>query len=326
MSISAKLGKTALNLTITNPKDGPNPIIEAFKLTVEITILLFRAIWLISEALFRMVYPAPLKSVKGEIVLITGSGHGIGKELAFQYAAKGAVVVCWDINAKGNQETMEHIIKLGYPKPFGYVCNVANRNQVLETAKRVQKDVGDVTILVNNAGIMPVHHFLDYPTEEIERVMNINVMAHFWTLQAFLPAMIKNNHGHIVTISSCLGLFGIRNLVPYCASKFAVKGMTEALLMELRTDPKCSIKLTTIYPYGVNTGLAKKPIIRFPKLMGFLSPAYVAKTIVKAQRRNVEEASVPPVLLLANHLGRLVPSKVFGLVMDFVDSYPETDL
>lgn len=105
--------------------------------------------------------------------------------------------------------------------------------------------------------------------------------------------MKQNNHGHIVALSSCAGLIGFRNLVPYCASKFAVRGMMEALLEEVRYGTNSKIKFTTICPYMVDTGLCKKPRIRFEGLMPLLTPKYVAEFIVDAQRRNVIETTIP---------------------------------
>lgn len=111
--------------------------------------------------------------------------------------------------------------------------------------------------------------------------------------------MIKNNHGHIVAISSCAGLFGVVNLVPYCASKFAVRGLMEALFLELRhlSNKTSNIKLTVIYPYMVDTGLCKKPIIRFEKLLQMLSPKDVADIIVSSQRKGIQEISIPDYFL-----------------------------
>jgi len=309
-----------------NNKTSGEQAFEIAQLIVEIILLLLKVFWVIGEALFRLVVPVVEKSVKGEIVLITGAGHGIGKELALQYASQGATVVCWDINEKTNHETVKEISKLGYPKAHAYVCNVSNRNNVMDVAKKVQKEVGDISLLINNAGIMPCHSFLEHTVEEIERIMNINVMAHYWILQAFLPAMIKNNHGHIVALSSCAGIVGLRNLVPYCASKFAVRGMMEALFQELRVDPKCQIKGTVIYPYMVNTGLCKKPKMRFQNLMPVLSPEEVAKYIMSAQRRDVLETTIPRSLLSINYYARLFPVKVGILVNDFMDAYVESDL
>lgn len=105
--------------------------------------------------------------------------------------------------------------------------------------------------------------------------------------------MKKNNHGHIVCLSSCAGLMGLRYLVPYCASKYAVRGIMEALREELRANPKSEIKFTTIYPYMVDTGLCKKPAIRFPNMMPILNSKGVAKFIISCQRRDIVEATIP---------------------------------
>jgi short-subunit dehydrogenase len=83
-------------------------------------------------------------------------------------------------------------------------------------------------------------------------------------LEAFLPSMIENNHGHVVALSSMAGVMGLRNLVPYCASKYAVRGLMEALNEELREDARqIEVKFTTIFPFIVDTGLCKKPHTRY---------------------------------------------------------------
>lgn len=128
-----------------------------------------------------------------------------------------------------------HILKCR--SNFLPVCcsvDVTNREKVLETANKVLSDVGDVTILVNNAGIMPQHEMLKHTEKEIRMVFEINTIAHCWMFQAFLPRMIEKNRGHIVALSSIAGIVGFKNLVPYCGSKFAVRGMMEALFEELR--------------------------------------------------------------------------------------------
>lgn len=171
-------------------------------------------------------------------------------------------------------------------------------------ARRVEKEVGDVSIIVNNAGIMPAKPLLDHDPEEIEKIFKINVFAHFWIIKAFLPRMLQNNKGHIVALSSCAGLMGFRNLVPYCGSKFAVRGFMEALYEETGFQLNSQIKYTVIYPYMVDTGLCKKPRIRFAKLMPLLSPKYVAEYIVDAQRKDVTESTIPGYIYYLNLFGR----------------------
>lgn len=116
-------------------------------------------------------------------------------------------------------------------------------------------------------------------------------------LEAFLPSMKQNNRGHIVSLSSMAGLVGFRNLVPYCASKFAVRGYMEALHEELRlTNPNNKIKLTCIYPYMVDTGLCKRPKIKYEHLMPLLSPKLVAEKILETQVNGITETTVPSYL------------------------------
>lgn len=105
---------------------------------------------------------------------------------------------------------------------------------MLETGNKVLTEVGDVSILINNAGIMPQHEMLKHSEGEIRKVFEINTIAHCWMFQAFLPKMIEKNRGHIVALSSIAGIVGFKNLVPYCGSKFAVRGMMEAMAEELR--------------------------------------------------------------------------------------------
>lgn len=81
---------------------------------------------------------------------------------------------------------------------------------------------------------MPSHDFLQHTENEIRKIFDINVIAHFWMFQAFLPSMIENNTGHVVALSSMAGIMGFQNLVPYCGSKFAVHGLMEAMSEELR--------------------------------------------------------------------------------------------
>lgn len=104
-------------------------------------------------------------------------------------------------------------------------------------AERVKDQVGPISVLVNNVGIMPTHPLPQQSAEEIQRVFDVNVFSQFWTIQAFLDQMKEQRRGHIICLSSIAGLVGLANLVPYCATKYAVRGMMEALHEELREGP-----------------------------------------------------------------------------------------
>lgn len=290
-------------------------------------MLILKIIYYIFKSVYKLIVPTEKKSVVGEIVLITGAGHGIGKELAIGYASLGATVVCWDINEETNNETMNDIKKMGKDSVYAYRCNVADREEVFRVAEKVKKEVGDVTILVNNAGIAFVKSFLNQSLDEIARVTDVNVTAHYWTLKAFLPSMIEKNYGHIVALSSVAGLIGAPYGTVYCPSKFAVKAIMESISEELRalSNGKSSIKFTTVYPALVLTGLAKKPKLRFPKLTKGLSPQEAASLIIDAQRQNHKDKGIPSHWLPLSRILRLLPDEALSCIIDFMDTgvYPE---
>lgn len=101
----------------------------------------------------------------------------------------------------------------------------------------MKEEVGPVSILVNNAGIMPINELDKQTPDDIKRTFDVNVFSHFWTLEAFLPHMKQQNRGHIVAMSSISGIVGLPFLVPYSATKFAVRGLMESLYNELRSGP-----------------------------------------------------------------------------------------
>lgn len=309
-----------------NPKSLSQQIFETLPVIFEFIYLILQLLYHIGESIFRLFKPLEPISVKQDIVLITGAGHGIGRQLALQYAGQEATVVLWDINEKGNEETAQMILKNGGRKPFTYKCDVSNRQAVLNLATKVKEDVGDVTILINNAGIMPTHPLEKHTEEEIKKIMDVNLFAHFWTIEAFLPAMKKNNHGHIVALSSIAGLVGIPNLVPYCASKYAVRGLMESLMDELKWNPYNKVYTTTICPFMVNTGLCKRPYVKFENMLNLLEPEYVAKQIMLAQRTYVRDCTIPKFLLTVNYVTRLLPEKAAEKVKKFFESGVHSDL
>ncbi|XP_045780063.1 17-beta-hydroxysteroid dehydrogenase 13-like isoform X1 [Maniola jurtina] len=296
-------------------------IYQGVMMTVEILVLIVKmyATWF--HCIYKFFVPPEPKSVKGEIVLITGAGHGMGREMALRFAKLGSIIVCVDINLSGNQETVD-IIKESKGKAHSYICDVTSREAINEMADKIRKEVGEVTILVNNAGVMPCKPLLQTSEKEIRVAFEVNCLAHLWMLQAFLPAMMERNHGHIVAMSSMAGVIGLRNLVPYCGTKFAVRGMMEAVHEELREDPRnfSGIKLTCICPYIVDTGLCKNPKIKFPSLMKILSPQEAVEHIVDAVRREYHEITIPSSLYYINQMFRVFPRSVPLHIKDFLDS------
>ncbi|KAF5901202.1 retinol dehydrogenase 10-A, partial [Clarias magur] len=237
--------------------------------------------WAIALAALRWVARPREKSVAGQVCVITGAGGQLGRLFALEFARRRAVLVLWDINSQSNEETAElvrqiyreqetHADREGgveevqpfKPQVYTYVCDVGKRESVYSTAERVRREVGDVDLLINNAGVVSGQHLLECPDELIERTMVVNCHAHFWTTKAFLPKMLEMNHGHIVTVASSLGLFSTAGIEDYCASKFGAIGFHESLSHEIKASEKDGIKMTLVCPYLVDTGMFRGCRIR----------------------------------------------------------------
>ncbi|KAG6801348.1 short-chain dehydrogenase/reductase family 16C member 6 [Apis cerana] len=288
-------------------------------LLYDLFVLSMKITFAMTVAAFKMVIPPRAKNLIGETVLITGAGHGIGRELAIQLASLGCIIVCWDIDTEANRSTISMVSKNG-GEAYGFVVDVSKRLEVREAARLMRKvGVPEVSILINNAAVLYHRPFLNQESDLVEKTFNVNVLSNFWTIETFLPSMIQNGKGHIVCVCSMCGIYGVSQKVAYCSSKFAMRGLMDALHEELRLDPKFNnIRFTTIYPFYVDTGLARDPKYRFPYIFGVISPEYAAKEIIKAFRRNYTEYSIPRCLFTLNSINRIVPETVMRLILDFL--------
>ncbi|XP_031408725.1 epidermal retinol dehydrogenase 2 isoform X1 [Meleagris gallopavo] len=269
------------------------------------------------ESLVFLFVPKRKKNVSGEIVLITGAGSGIGRLLSLKFAKLGATLVLWDINQDGLQETCRLAEENGAVRIHSYICDCSKRQEVYRVADQVKKEVGDVSILVNNAGIVTGRSFIESPDSLVEKTMEVNTMAHFWTYKAFLPAMIASNHGHLVSIASSAGLIGVNRLADYCASKFAAVGFAESISLEMKVLGKTGVKTTTVCPYFINTGMFDGCSTKWPLLLPILDPDYVAEKIMTAIRRDQAILVLPRSLYFFFALKNILPVKVGVLLADF---------
>lgn len=279
-------------------------------------IVLF--VYYLLESLVFLVVPGRKKNVSGEIVLITGAGSGIGRLLAIKFARLGATVVLWDINQEGLNCAAKLARENGAGRVHSYVCDCSKRQDVYRVADQVKKEVGDVSILINNAGIVTGKRFLDSPDSLVQKTMEVNTMAHFWTYKAFLPAMIAANHGHLVSMASCAGLCGGSQLSDYCASKFAAVGFAESIAMEMRTLKKTGVKTTIVCPYVIDTGMFDGIKSKWPRLLPILDSEYVAERIVSAVRKNQEVLMIPRLIYVLYYLKSVLPVKAIVLLLDYL--------
>lgn len=120
------------------------------------------------------------KDVQNQTVLITGAGSGLGRLLALRFAKLKCATVLWDIDAKGNAQTAAEIKNLYNTECLTYTVDLSNKESIYETAKKVKEDIGEVNILINNAGIVTGKKFMECQDPLIEKTFQVNTTAHFW--------------------------------------------------------------------------------------------------------------------------------------------------
>jgi len=263
-----------------------------------------------------------MKDLKGKVALVTGAAMGMGRSLSEDLLREGCSVILVDVNQQELSKTLADLLKIG--KCASYICDISDRKAVYQLASQVEKKFGQVDILVNNAGIVKALELLDLPDDAIEKTININLTAQFWTCKAFLPAMIKKGQGHIVNFASAGGILALPNLSAYCASKFGVVGFSDALAGGILALPnlsaycaskfgvvgfsdalrqemkkhKYNIGVTYVCPNTVNTGMFEgSKMVAGTKM---LSASDVTRKVIKAIKSNKAMVAVPdfPVKIL----------------------------
>ncbi|XP_068201936.1 epidermal retinol dehydrogenase 2-like [Palaemon carinicauda] len=281
-------------------------------------VLNVKAIALLLIEIIGLIIPAEQKSLAGKLILVTGAGQNLGRELALQLSNLGATLILWDLNEKQNEQTAEIIFANG-GEAFPYTCDISDQEAVAETASKVRREIGNPEYVFNNAGTYEHKPFLSHTPSEIRRLVNVNLLGNLWVTREFLGHMVKNDKGHVVCISSVLGYIGRNNVVPYCASKFGVKGMTEALAEELRAERR-SVTVTAVHPFLISNVEDVKPNMKFPWLFEILEPADAAARIIKGVRRNQEEIFLPEKLKPFMIFSKVLPRKLRRLFADYMES------
>ena len=196
-----------------------------------------------------------MKSVQGKVAAITGAGSGIGRATALLLAQKGCHLALSDGDEGGLQESAQRCRAHGVQVRSARV-DVAKREAVHAWADGVVQELGRVHVVVNNAGVALGATIEDTRYEDFEWLMGINFRGVVHGTKAFLPHLRRAGEGHIVNVSSVFGLIGVPTQGAYNASKFAVKGFTEALRQELLVEG-APIGVTCVHPGGIRTNIAK---------------------------------------------------------------------
>lgn len=268
--------------------------------------------------------------VAGKVCVVTGAGSGIGRALALELAKRGARLALSDVSETGLAETAQRARALGAQVHTARL-DVSERDAFFAYARVVVGEFGVVHQVYNNAGVASSGTVLDSDWSEYQRVLGTNLFGVIHGTQAFLPHLVASGDGHVVNISSLNGFMAQSGLSAYSASKFGVRGFTEALRAEVLAAGQ-PIAVTVVHPGGVRTSIASSALAhakasghrvtahdeavqrRYDEKLLRMPPEQAARTVVDGV-----EAGRPRVLVgrdakLVDAVVRLVPAHYPALV------------
>jgi NAD(P)-dependent dehydrogenase (short-subunit alcohol dehydrogenase family) len=270
-----------------------------------------------------------MKNFDGKVIAITGASSGIGRALAVAFAKSGARLALSDIDKVALDETAEQVTALGGDAHLATV-DVSKRQEVFAWADEVARRFGRVNLIANNAGVGLTASISEMTIEDFEWLMNINFWGVVHGTQAFLPHLIDSGDGHVVNVSSIFGIMAVPTQSAYNAAKFAVKGFTEALRMEMIIE-RHKVGVTCVHPGGIRTNIAraarhpdsKGPLSRdreqtvkhFETTMARNSPEYCAQVILRGVQRNSAQVLVGGDAKLIDTVVRLLPRRYQSLLV-----------
>jgi short-subunit dehydrogenase len=194
-----------------------------------------------------------MKTLMGAVGAVTGAGSGIGRAVALALAAKGCDLALADIDEVGLEQTRAMLP--AERRVTTRQVDVSDRGAIDAWRDAVSADFGRVSLLVNNAGVSLYGNHEQTSQRDLEWIMGINFWGAVYGTQAFLPLLKAEPEANIVTISSIFGLVAPPSQVGYCASKFAVRGYSEAMRHELGSS---SVRVTVVHPGGIKTAIAAR--------------------------------------------------------------------
>lgn len=256
--------------------------------------------------------------VKSKVIVVTGGGNGMGREIVLNLLSRGAKVIAIDINESALNETDTLAGSLQSALTV-FVCDITHREAVEELRDKALAQFGFIDGIINNAGIIqPFIKLNNLSYDVIERVLNVNLYGTLYMTKAFLPHLITRPESHIVNISSMGGFLPVPGQTIYGAAKAAVKLITEGLISELTNT---SVSVTVVFPGAINTnikansGLIEKTESKKGHKSGkILEPGKAAQIIIDGVEKNCHRIYVGKDSKLMNFIYRLNPQFAAKLI------------
>ncbi|WOV93525.1 MAG: SDR family NAD(P)-dependent oxidoreductase [Candidatus Nitrosoabyssus spongiisocia] len=240
----------------------------------------------------------------GKVVVITGASTGIGRAAAINFSHRGANLVLVSRNKDALEKVKPNLSDTA--DVLLIPCDVSDNNQVIDMAKKTLKHFGRIDILVNNAGFAILSTITNQKISDIESQMKTNYFGMIYCIKQFLPVMLERNSGHIVNVASVAGSFGLAQIAPYCASKYAMLGFSEGLKQELYNT---NVDVTVVSPMMTKTNFFDHPsFVNMHKYSPMtLTPEQVARVIIRASGSSRLEIIVPSYVRIVIWLKQTFP-------------------
>ncbi len=263
-----------------------------------------------------------MDNFNGRVAVITGSGSGIGRALALELALRGARLAVSDVN-RASADAVATACEQRGGEARAYALDVADREAVFAHAEAVRADFGQVNLVVNNAGVAMHKDVVDTAVEDYEWIFSINFWGVLYGSKAFVPHLIASGEGHLVNISSLFGMIAVPSQSGYNATKFAVRGFTEALRQEMLLAGH-PVGVSCVHPGGIRTNIARSARIGAAEdaeemanafeQVARTSPQAAARIILRGVERRRARILVGPDARALDLLQRVAGSAYQGLV------------
>jgi all-trans-retinol dehydrogenase (NAD+) len=228
-----------------------------------------------------------MRDLREKVVLVTGAARGMGLKHARTFACEGARVVLTDIDKEELEMAAELLKRSGYDV-YAYELDIADREACFALCEKVESEVCPIDVLINNAAIANNEGVLEMSEESYRRITDVNYLGQVWMMQAAVPGMVRREKGHVVNVASTAGKVGVARLGPYCATKHALVGITDAVRQELK---KSGVNFTIVCPGYIDTGMFAGAKVPFATRN--LDPQRVADAVLEAVKKNKTEIYIP---------------------------------
>jgi NADP-dependent 3-hydroxy acid dehydrogenase YdfG len=265
-----------------------------------------------------------MKTLADKVVVITGAGSGIGRALAVNLARRGSLLALSDVDEAGLAETVTLAERAGAPQVRSDRLDVADRDAMGRYALDVVQHFGRVNVVVNNAGVSLTGDFNDLEYNDIDWIVGVNFWGVLHGTKEFLPHLIASGDGHVVNLSSLFGLISIPGQSIYNATKYAVRGMSEALREEMLVAGH-PVGVTAVHPGGIKTAIARNSRVSakedkqatadlFDKKLAKMTPERAAEIIVNGVLKNKARVLVGLDAHAMHHMAKLLGSRYQDVV------------